>query len=133
MVMGGDVKTGDMKVLSFYFSSPDIGERVGAASVFLVPAAGVEYTAGWFFTFPSNVEAILWRASSAVLTAITSSFYFARVVSGNALINATVFAITITIYVPSRLLFLVEAFISVRHLTPGMLAIVKWTSSIPHI
>jgi hypothetical protein len=57
-------------------------------------------------------------------------FYFARVVSGNALINAPVFAITI--YVLSRLLLLVEAFISLRHFA-GMFAIVKWTSFIPHI
>ena len=33
-------------------------------------AAGVEYTAGWYFNFPSSDEAILWRVCSAVLTGI---------------------------------------------------------------
>ena len=37
------------------------------------------------------------------------------------------------VYVVSRLILLVEAFISLRHLTPGMLALIKWTSFIPHI
>ena len=41
--------------------------------------------------------------------------------------------IILLLYVVSRLLLLVEAFISLRQLTPGMLALVKWTSFIPHI
>ena len=47
--------------------------------------------------------------------------------------GAVVSTIMLLVYVVSRLLLLVEAFVSLRHLTPGMLALVKWTSFIPHI
>ena len=83
---------------------------------------------------------MLWRVSSAVLTGS------AVLLPVLALLLERIFEIpqfdrfafpVLTIillaYVASRLLLLVEAFISLRHLTPGMLALVKWTSFIPHI
>jgi hypothetical protein len=76
--------------------------------------------------------------SSAVLTGISflipSFFYLIDLDSSDSsclFVVVTLFAV-IT-YVLSRLILLVEAFISLRHLTPGMLAVVKWTSFIPHI
>ena len=48
------------------------------------------------------------------------------------LFGLPVLAIIFLVYVVSRIL-LVKAFISLRHLTPGMLALAKWTSFIPHI
>ena len=98
---------------------------------------------GWFFDFPSSDEAMLWRVSSVVLTGIT--FLFPLLVLLSYVFVGTsnsrrrqqfaiaVSTIILIAYVVSRLLLLVEAFISLRHLTPGMLALVKWTSFIPHI
>ena len=94
---------------------------------------------GWFFYFPSSAEAMLWRVPSVVLTGIAflspmiilyllPFLYHIQLYLGLA-----ISAIITLVYVVSRLLLVVEAFISLRHLTPGMLALVKWTSFIPHI
>ena len=132
--------TGDMKVPTFYSTSKD-GDEV--AYIFFMSVAGVVFggihCAGWFFNFPSNGETMLWRVSSAVLTGVAFLlpllFYFLMDTSSNSfrwLVYITA-VLAFIAYVVSRLLLLVEAFISLRHLTLGMLALVKWTSFIPHI
>ena len=127
------VNIGDMKLPTFYSSvRGDI-----KVYIFFMPVVGVVFggihCVGWFFNFPSSGEAILWQVSSAVLTGVAFIFpllFF--LISSNRLLDP-VFIIILLVYVVSRLLLLVEAFISLRHLTPGMLALVKWTSFIPHI
>ena len=143
-----DFNTGDMKIPTFY--SPRNENDIGVVFIILIPIGGVIFggihCAGWFFNFPSSDEAMLWRVSSVVLTgtalllpllaillglvkslSLSESFPCARV------FIRRVIMIIFLVYVVSRLLLLVEAFISLRHLTPGMLALVKWTSFIPHI
>ena len=135
-----------MKVPTFY--SVENGERVGLGfiSFFKFPVVGVIFggihCAGWFFNFPSSEEAMLWRVSSAVLTGsavllpllllLLLFIIFNQPILNNRF-SMLVLTITLLVYVVSRLLLLVEAFISLRHLTPGMLALVKWASFIPHI
>ena len=132
---------GDMKVPTFY--SKETKDGVGLGIFFFSPVVGVMFggihCAGWFFDFPSRVDAILWRVSSAVLTgsAVLLPILLPLLVNifGRlfGFFGFPVLAIILLVYVFSRLILLVEAFISLRHLTPGMLAIVKWTSFIPHI
>ena len=137
-----DICVGDMKVPTFYASdSARMSDEV--ARLFCMPVVGLVFGGihciGWFFNFPSSAEAMLWRVSSAVLTGIP--FLFALFVILVGLLgdhHHDKFAffsssMMILVYVVSRLFLLVEAFISLRHLTPGMLALVKWTSFIPHI
>ena len=143
MIGGPDSRAGDMKIPTFYASkskSESAGESV--AIVICMPVVGVVFggihCAGWFFDFPSSAEAMLWRVSSAVLTGIAFLspiiiFFFAFLSVIQEYFGAVVGVIFLLVYVVSRLLLLVEAFISLRHLTPGMLALVKWTSFIPHI
>ena len=131
----------DMKVPTFYAID---NEEDALVFAFLFPVVGVIFggihCAGWFFNFPSSDEAMLWRVSSAVLTGSAVLLPILALLlwnmveypQTNRFINA-VLAIILLVYVVSRLLLLVEAFISLRHLTPGMLALVKWTSFIPHI
>ena len=136
-----------MKVPTFYSMENDDGVRLGLAVFF--PVVGVIFggihCAGWFFIFPSSAEAMLWRVSSAVLTigavllpivtlliATIFSFFDLEQSQFDRFV-VPIAAILLLAYVVSRLLLLVEAFISLRHLTPGMLALVKWTSFIPHI
>ena len=91
---------------------------------------------GWFFDFPSSAEAMLcqWRVSSAVLTGIAFLFPIIFAISVELLdsgyFGIAVVVIIVLVYVVSRLLLIVEAFIALRHLTP---ALVKWTSFLPHI
>ena len=132
---------GDMKVPTFYSIREGENEL---AYVSVMPVVGIVFggihCAGWFFNFPSNDEAILWRVCSAILTGIAFlmpvhvillGFLGSR--RGFEWLATVISALTILVYVASRLLLLVEAVISLRHLTPGMLALVKWTSFIPHI
>ena len=140
-----DIGIGDMRIPTFYAAEPDEFEfGVGVARFFCVPVVGVIFggihCVGWFFNFPSSAEAILWRVSSAVLTGIAFLFpilfsFVAFSIRSNlgGFFAVAVSTITLLVYVVSRLLLLVEAFISLRHLTPGMLALVKWSSSIPQI
>ena len=147
-IVGMDkINTGDMKVPTFY--SPSKDKDVAVAYIFFMPIVGVVFggihCAGWFFNFPSSDEAMLWRVSSAVLTGtaflLPLLVCLFTVLDGSSLaevfpkeyIAYPVLTIILLVYVVSRLLLLVEAFISLRHLTPGMLALVKWTSFIPHI
>jgi hypothetical protein len=145
--------TGDMKVATFYSSDSDINV---AAYTIMMSVVGIVFGGihciGWFFNFPSSEEAMLWRVSSAVLTGIAALStgivvlipLLLKTIPDNLWcydflpsIHPAIFILSSIImflaYVVSRLLLLVEAFISLRHLTPGMLALVKWTSFIPHI
>ena len=144
------IGAGDMKIPIFYAAEPDKFENGGVVARFIcMPVVGVVFggihCVGWFFDFPSSAEAMLWRVSSAVLAGIAFLFpllfAFVAIILGDAISRTdqrrfftyTLFVIMLLVYVVSRLLLLVEAFISLRHLTPGLLALVKWTSFIPHI
>ena len=139
MIGAPDFRAGDMKIPTFYAESESGG--VAVAIVICMPIVGVVFGGihciGWFFDFPSSAEGMLWRVSSAVLTGIA---FLSPIIFALGLLSdiqeyfyVVVSAIIMLVYVVSRLLLIIEAFISLRHLTPGMLALVKWTSFIPHI
>ena len=142
-----DIGVGDTKMPTFYASESDL-KSDGVAVVFCMSVVGGVFggihCVGWFFNFPSSAEALLWRVSSAVLTGIAFLFpiliifvgFLSQCIKNTSLriyFLIAVSSIIVLVYVVSRLILLVEAFISLRHLTPGMLALVKWTSFIPHI
>ena len=138
-----DSEIDDVKIPTFYAAKPesesvrDAWPRLMFMSVVGGLFGGI-HCLGWFFDFPSSAEAILWRVSSAVLTGIAFLmpliFIFVEFLfEDHEYFAVAVSTITLLVYVVSRLLLLVEAFISLRHLTPGMLALVKWISFITHI
>ena len=137
VVSSTDFNTGDMKVPTFYSVTHFGSERAFIIFMSVVGVAfGGIHCAGWFFNFPSTEEATLWRVCSAVLTCI--AFLLPTLISLSYFLGLpysvlAFYIIILLAYVVSRLLLLVEAFISLRYLTPGMLALVKWTSFIPHI
>jgi hypothetical protein len=140
MLITDEFNAGDMKVPTFY--SPELNEREELAIFFLLSFTGVVFggihCAGWFFIFPSNDEAILWRVCSAVLTSVAFllpplALSIGVTLGGFQWLVAVVAMLGFIVYILSRLLLLVEAFVSLRNLTPGMLTLVKWTSFIPHI
>ena len=146
-----DIGVGDMKIPTFYASELQSEKfRDAITCLICMPIVGVLFggihCTGWFFNFPSNDEAMLWRVCSAVLTGVAFLFPivfgFLATLFGDSITStdqwryfafSTFFVSILLVYVVSRLLLLVEAFISLRHLTPGMLALVKWTSFVPHI
>ena len=129
--------------MSTFYSSTSIDDVNYVAYALMMSGVGVVFGGihciGWFFIFPSSEEARLWRVSSVVLTGIallSPLLAFQHIASSGSpwdrfLIHVS--TIILIVYIVSRLLLLVEAFISLRHLTPGMLALVRWTSFIPHI
>ena len=143
MIGGPDSRAGDIKIPTFYAESEN-GDEAAIALYTCIPVVGAVFggihCVGWFFNFPSSAEAMLWRVSSAVLTGIAFLtpiiIPFLIALSNNynhGFFASAIFTIFILVYVVSRLLLVVEAFISLRHLTPGTLALVKWTSFLPHI
>ena len=134
-------RAGDMKIPTFYAESKTAEEAVGFFICILPVVGGVFggiHCVGWFFDFPSSAEAMLWRVSSAVLTVVAFLspiiiYFLAKLHDDQEYFGVAVGTIIVLVYVVSRLLLVVEAFMSLRHLTPGMLALVKWTSFLPHI
>ena len=127
----GEVRdSGDMKIPTFYATDSDNGRDLLLARVICIPVVGVVFggihCAGWFLDFPSSAEAMLWRVSSAVLTGI--AFLMPIIVTLVSVLGPyyenvakAISTIIMLGYVVSRFLLIVEAFISLRHLTPGML------------
>ena len=122
---------GDMRVPTFYASiSKRVDERAGVA-LLLMSITGVVFggihCAGWLFPSSAN-QAILWRVSSGVLTGIAllshDIFHIGHIIHFRLARPLGFGAVLLVfIFVLSRLLFLVQAFIPLRNPTPGMLAI----------
>ena len=142
-----DFNTADMKVPTFYSTGTNHWHRrnydgiFGEGLVFVMFVIGVVYggihCVGWFYTFPSSDEAMLWRVLSGVLLGfnfllplVQSILVLLKFPKTISLFYAWALSIIVVAYVVLRLLLLVEAFISLGHLA-GLLAD-KWTSFIPH-
>ena len=144
-----DDNTDDMMKVPTFYSTASKGNDEAVFNFMCVVGVvfGGIHCAGWFFNFPSSDEAMLWRVCSVVLTGIAfllpllivllsffhDIFNYHGYGKGWVYFHIALLTIILLVYVVSRLLLIVEAFISLRHLTPGMLALVKWTSFIPHI
>lgn len=93
----------------------------------------------WNFSFPTNVELILWRIC-AILTAVSIlCFAFALVVNEHfkSIDNTTVFSIvmliSVGVYTLARVVITVEVFIDLRALPPDAFKTVRWTTFVPHL
>ena len=130
------ISPGDMRVPATYSSiSKTADERAGVA-LFLMSITGVIFggihCAGWLFIFPSSSanQAILWRLSSGVLTGIAflshDIFHIGQAIQLKIARSLGFCAVLlIFVFVLSRLLLLVQAFISLRHLTTEILVAVN--------
>ena len=142
-----NLRIGDMKVPTFYSTGTNHWHRrnydgiFGEGLVFVMFVIGVVYggihCVGWFYTFPSSDEAMLWRVSSGVLLGfnfllplVQSILVLLKFPKTISLFYAWALSIIVVAYVVLRLLLLVEAFISLGHLA-GLLAD-KSSSFIPH-
>ncbi|KAF8950662.1 hypothetical protein BDZ97DRAFT_1687152 [Flammula alnicola] len=159
---GGDssfIATGAMQVHTFYaMSTTDRKDSSLNGCVSLIGMVfGAIHCAGWNFLFPSRAELILWRISSFVITAVPLSMawgialYLVRMLHPtshfveevrrglmelmdfNTASTSSVLVSGIPLYVLARFTLLAEAFIALRNLSPSALAVVRWTSFLPHI
>ncbi|KAK0199449.1 hypothetical protein DFS33DRAFT_234988 [Desarmillaria ectypa] len=93
---------------------------------------GSMYLVDWSYEFPSNVELILWRASSIAITSIPLwflvqgySFFFCP--SHLSMVFAA------SCYIAARMCIIVVALMSLRCILPAALVEVSWTMYIPHV
>ncbi|KAL0945446.1 hypothetical protein HGRIS_000938 [Hohenbuehelia grisea] len=105
----------------------DLGFAIGglAAAVF-----GALHIVAWNFTFPTHVEQLLWRISSAVLTAIALGLC---ALSYTSWTHPVVSVLFMGLYCIARLILAVEVFALLRSLPPKALQDVGWVKYLPHV
>ncbi|PPQ82820.1 hypothetical protein CVT26_007992 [Gymnopilus dilepis] len=145
------IDDGQMRVSTFY--ALDLG--VDDSNVWMTVSAiamafGAIHCTGWALAFPSLTEAWIWRYSSIATSAIPLLLFLARLfrlwkagaVDGSLMKEFLQYLgefflmsglVISPVYMLARILLLVEAFIGLRVLTSSALAVVKWTSFLPHI
>ena len=133
------------RVPRFWANSSEDGEDVVTAD-FTVLGVGVSFGAihciAWSFFFPTRVELLIWRISSAAVTAVPVYILLMLLFVAwlqNMDFDATVVIVGLSIlpagilYIIARAVTLVLAFTSLRDLPPGAFDTILWTTSIPHI
>ncbi|KIK51383.1 hypothetical protein GYMLUDRAFT_394703 [Collybiopsis luxurians FD-317 M1] len=110
----------------------------GAAVMF-----GAIHCAGWASQFPDTIEEWLWRYSSLVVTGIPIYLAFVNVV--HYMVDAKsrsrwwftllrwIYLFAVPTYIIARLALIIQAFLTLRNLSPDTFKAVQWTTFIPHI
>lgn len=128
------INPGDMRVPTFHSSTSEIAEERAGVALGLLSIAGVVFGGilhyeGWLPISLSGVnpiQAILWSVSSGALTGVAclshDIFHIGYVIRSKIARPLSFSAVLlIHIFVLLRLFLLVQAFISLRHLTPAVL------------
>ncbi|PBK60128.1 hypothetical protein ARMSODRAFT_734422 [Armillaria solidipes] len=93
----------------------------------------------WSFAFASVPECVLWRISSLVVAIVpvvlAMQLAFIKILPKRKIVRAIQAAtpLLILLYLLARMTLLIEAFLSLRFLEPGVLEEVNWTKFIPHL
>ena len=144
------IDTDQTRVSTFYALFIARNDIVLLPACVIAIVFGAIHCAGWTLSFPSVPEAWLWRISSIAISVTPLlwglvaflNFLENRAATGSltkrfAEVSAYLFLfsgmVMLPVYVIARILLLVEAFVGLRTLTPGTLAVVKWTAVLPHI
>ncbi|KIK53925.1 hypothetical protein GYMLUDRAFT_178157 [Collybiopsis luxurians FD-317 M1] len=107
----------------------------GAAVMF-----GAIHCAAWTYKFPSTAEGVLWKVCSLLVTC--APMYLAlydiieNTTSKSNLVEvclSLVYIGTVFLYILARLSLIVQPFVALRDLPPGIFKAVQWTNFIPHI
>jgi len=153
IMTGGDQGRVGKRIATFYpheWNKINILARTiviaGIASAF-----GGIHCIGWSFTFPSSTERILWRVASISITSIPiMAFLWMFVLESDSIdevrswlsynVSETIksliagfITLPLFLYVLSRLVLLILAFLCLGSLPPATYYTVHWTSFIPHI
>lgn len=121
-------------------SEPQIDQADVVTSIITI-LFGAIHCCAWSFEFPSDTERLLWRITSLI---ITVSPVFWAALFGTFLLNGddenlftsilTIFTlIAVPLYLLSRTVLLVIAFLGLRSLPPAAYQTVYWTTFIPHV
>ncbi|KAI0062783.1 hypothetical protein BV25DRAFT_1991323 [Artomyces pyxidatus] len=120
------------------------------ADIFALAAAmvfGAIHCAAWSYTFPSDVERLIWRVSSVAIIAIPGlllSFVQAWVILPLekregwkhskiwVRIHVSIVVISVSVYIAARMLLIALAFTTLRSLPYGAYESIQWNLLIPH-
>ena len=121
------------------------GEQASAALMMLEVGMcfGMVHCIAWLFSFPTNVELLMWRISSVAMTAVPIYILFVMIWGaqlGNRNLHKYVQTVFILgplsggiLYIIARVITLVLAFTSLRELPTAAYETVHWTTFIPHV
>ncbi|KDR79733.1 hypothetical protein GALMADRAFT_61863 [Galerina marginata CBS 339.88] len=140
------IDKGAMGVPTFYapriLSEFEVGWE-GFPLAFAFPFVGILFgaihLAGWNFSFPSLIEANIWRVSSSLITSVPVIFVVFEIYAGFSMPDFVVSFIIVVLsaalllYIVARLALLVVALTTLRDLPLEALSAVEWTSFLPHI
>jgi hypothetical protein len=106
-------------------------------------AAGVIFGAihcvAWSFHFPSHTESLLWRISSAAITAVPVLAFVGALLFFTADDDALYYPLVVLLifsgllYVAARAITVALAFVTLASLPLGAFQTVHWTTLIPHV
>jgi EamA domain-containing membrane protein RarD len=125
----------------FYSGKPEI-EILIADGITLVAGMilGATHCVAWSFHFPSHTESLLWRFSSAAITAVPLLVFVATVTTFSLNIEDLVqypFIILLVLsgllYIATRVITVVLAFMTLASLPLGAFQTIHWTTLIPHV
>ena len=140
-----------MRVPTFFADEDDqdwmVDGPISAFAFFIAIIFGAIHLAGWNFFFQSPIERDIWRVASIIITGVAAAGFIATifdVIKTYYIKNSPFFSIlstsiaalatlSIFIYLPMRLVLLVEALFLLKDLPPGALAVVQWTLFVPHV
>ena len=128
------------------FWADNTGNEQIAADVIVLGVGicfGAIHCIAWLFSFPTDVELLIWRISSVAITAVPIYLPLMLILgdrmedmdfkkSGNTIFYFGALSGSI-LYIIVRAVTLVLAFTSLRGLPPGAYETVHWTTFIPHV
>lgn len=128
--------------------TPTESFAMGFTSSTLATIFGGIHCIAWSFSFPTVVERTIWRIASLAITSIPfimlALFFLLNFGYSHDLKMSSVGQavrlfvdlatfIVVMIYVISRLILLVQAFLALRALSPGAYDAIQWTHFVPHL
>lgn len=152
MGWSGDITASQTKVPAFYAGKLTNDEGLLCVVVLSVFAMtfGCIHCIAWSFSFPSDIEKVLWRISSLVITCVPAfylslfgilslgfRFGFPHLPSWLESLLKKVFLMTLILcallYLAARFMLLTQPFISLRSLPKEAYQQVYWTTLLPHL
>ena len=153
MIGGKIADEGQMSVPTFYADEDDSDWMVESATSsfgYLVAVIfGALHLAGWNFFFQFPIERDIWRVASIIITAVAAVAFISNIfglirryyIEGTESLFFYILSrsisylasFSLSLYLPTRLVLLVEALFLLKDLPPGVFVVVQWTLFIPHV
>ncbi|KIJ99717.1 hypothetical protein K443DRAFT_623211 [Laccaria amethystina LaAM-08-1] len=144
------VKPGAKRVPTFHARgvTPTESFAMGFISSTLATIFGGIHCIAWSFSFPTLVERTIWRIASLAITSIpfimlalffllnfsySDTWKMSSIGWAVGLFVDLATFVVVMIYVISRLILLVQAFLALRALSSGAYDAIQWTRFVPHL